>query len=375
MVEHPLERAVHEIAEIAGHHGAVITQVDIDNRRRPQPGQALQRRGGGQRRRQQVGQYPKGHRADVGVRGQRPPAGDHDFTHDRILPRHNAAGGAAGHYPHPQLRQLTPRRPAQGIAQGNNRVAHIGIMPPLEQPILDDHQPHGGADGADIVVQSAFHQHIPQVGDGPFRLPVRAQPVAEVNILQGRPPPVGPHRRQQAAHGPQLVRNPQVGISQKGGQQVRRRRQRRPVKPPPPAGPVIHGHIQPGLQTPPGAGPDALQKGDEVMAGAHDDVLPVVVDPPGLGVGIGVGPPPQAGAGLQQCNPPAGFRQPQGGGNAGQPAADDQGAGGGHFCGHFSSGPASQACAIRRALAPLLKAMRSRNTSQPAASIRSRTPP
>ena len=54
MVEHPLERAVHEIAEIAGHHGAVIPQVDIDNRRRPQPGQALQRRGGGQRRRQQV---------------------------------------------------------------------------------------------------------------------------------------------------------------------------------------------------------------------------------------------------------------------------------------------------------------------------------
>ena len=118
-------------------------------------------------------------------------------------------------------------------------------------------------------------------------------------------------------------------------------------------------------------GVNALQKGDQVAAGAHDYVLPVIQGAAGSGVPEGKGAPAQGVAGFQQGYRPAGFGQPGGGGDAGDAASDDQGA----AAAHRSRGPVSQARAISPSLAVLLNPMRSRNTSQPAASMRSRTPP
>ena len=147
-----------------------------------------------QGRGQDLGQYPERDGADVGVGGQATPAAGGDALHPAVVGGGgDGADGAAGQHPDALPFQIAPGGIAQGVGQGYDGVAHIGIVAPAQQAFLHNHQTHGGADGADIVVERAFNQHIPQVVDGAFRLPVRPQPLVEGNVLQGGGVAAGAH--------------------------------------------------------------------------------------------------------------------------------------------------------------------------------------
>ena len=63
--------------------------------------------------------------------------------------------------------------------------ADVGAVPPRQHAVLKEHQPHVCADAIDGVVEDGQRQQVPQRGDGPLRLPVALQPVAEALSFQG----------------------------------------------------------------------------------------------------------------------------------------------------------------------------------------------
>ena len=321
LVEHPLQRAINEGAEVSVHYLPIIPQVYIDDGRRLQTGQPPEIVVAKGFRRQQTQQGAKGKGADIRLSGNRLSGGQF-HPGDLAGIQQNAAGRASQDEPGAQLFQELTGRVTNGGLQACPGKAHVGAGRPLKHPFLDYHQTHCRADIAHIIVQGGFHQQIPQVLDGAVGLAVLLEPLPESDLLQPGVPAVGEPGPQQTGQEAGLIQQAQVGICQERGQQMEGSGQWGSGQQSLPSPMAYDPKAQAGLQVPLLADAEPFQEVYEVGAATDDDVLSVVHRLPGCRIGEGEGPPSQELPCLHQSYPVSGVQQGYCGGDTGNSAAN-----------------------------------------------------
>ena len=107
--------------------------------------------------------------------------------------------------------------------EAHPRVADVGVVPPAQQPLLEDHEGRCGAHGAGGVVEGGENEQVPEPLHGARRLSPGLQPLEEGLALQPlaglgavRPPDAEDRR-----HDAELLPPPQVGYARKEGSRCR----------------------------------------------------------------------------------------------------------------------------------------------------------
>ena len=219
--------------------------------------------------------------------------------------------------------------------RGNPEVGGVGV---LEEP--GPEHPCGQGEGrlVGVQVERGDRDQTPEPVDGPGRLPVGAEPVAERRQVGGRVVGIDAAQRERGGDRPPPLGVRQRGVRRERGTEVQRRRsasrppQPRPVDVTARLPPVQDGDGEAVLyRCQVGDSEPAEQLAVRVVA-AQEDVLSGVDRE--VAALEGVRRAAKMGAGLQQHDPRAPVGQPERRGDAGQPAADhDDGWGAGSAVG------------------------------------------
>ncbi len=199
-----------------------------------------------------------------------------------------------------------------------------------QQAGLEDVGGLGRADAVADVVAGGQDDQVPEALDGPLRLPVRAQPVAEAAAVQAPARGVGHAQQgQRRASQRQPLAAAEVREAQHRPGQVQRRGQRtgqRGDRPRHARRRVEHRHAQPRLKLDVVPEPQPLDQGDVGRAAAQEDVLAVVELRAAAGVGEGERLAADEGAPLDEGGGQPRLGQVERAGQARQSTPHDDGA-------------------------------------------------
>ena len=168
----------------------------------------------------------RGERADADVGAERLASGEarareSSVLHDERIRRFAGQDNSA------QLLEAPLSGGAHQRGEAVFGVADVRAVAASQQRLLEQHNPRARGNVRRRIVEGGDDDHVPERGDGPIRLPARAEPVAQRALAQGGAVAVAlPPHRQQRERRPRLLAQANVGVAQQRRQQVQRRGQR-----------------------------------------------------------------------------------------------------------------------------------------------------
>ena len=211
------------------------------------------------------------------------------------------------------------------LAERGVGPADVGGTRVGEQAGLEDHRGQRERGALRRRVERGDAHQVPQRLDGAGGLAAGGEPAAEVGAVQRRVGQVQAAQRERRPADRGALAQRQVRVAGEARGQVQRHGQPGAGEPAEAAGGgVHHRYVQPVLKGHQVAGGDPVEEPLVAGAAAQEHMLPVVHRQ--VAALEGEGEPAEPGAGLGEGDGQAGVGQPEGGGDAGEAAADDHGA-------------------------------------------------